>query len=350
MKCKYCQAEIEQDAMFCTNCGKDLSKFPRCVKCGEILDEDSEFCPYCGTKQPKEEPILNEEEPKRSKKWLWIVGCLALLILIIGGALLYFNRSSETSENGLAQDSIPVVEKTENGVKENIFKEINKKDVWVKAADEYKIIYINIDWPENLEVGDVKTLQDKLSMEGFGFKGLSIDEAITKYISSIGTPIKTPELSPDDRDYNGCEVTDVCLEIKKVAFEQGKFITFYVQKNEAPHFSSAYPGDYDYFTYDLKESKFLTKSDIIKNFSPTNAELMDIVKSNIRKEDIDVLTFSDADGINNLDLSNDIYVGDKSVVFTFTGYHNYEVKVPIFYKEISDFITNRIYEYFKEYN
>lgn len=52
MKCKFCHAEIDIDAKFCTNCGKDLSKLRRCTNCHEIIDDDSDFCPYCGSKQP----------------------------------------------------------------------------------------------------------------------------------------------------------------------------------------------------------------------------------------------------------------------------------------------------------
>lgn len=85
MKCKYCNADIEQDAQFCPNCGKDLSKFNKCVKCGELLDNETVFCPHCGTEQPHEEKV--EVEKSSSKKWLFI---LPLIVLIVGVSAWYF--------------------------------------------------------------------------------------------------------------------------------------------------------------------------------------------------------------------------------------------------------------------
>ena len=92
MKCKYCHAEIEQDAQFCTNCGKDLSMFGKCVKCGELLDSDASFCPYCGTEQPRYEDA--EESEKRSSYMKIFIAILGILLL--GGLGYYFYSSSNT--------------------------------------------------------------------------------------------------------------------------------------------------------------------------------------------------------------------------------------------------------------
>lgn len=115
MKCKYCNADIEKDAQFCTNCGKDLSKFERCVNCGELLDRDTVFCPYCGTEQSKKDEvneqneqkdsmqeskpevvddILQHDEEKSSKKWVWIVLSLILLAAIIGSGYYFYDMNS----------------------------------------------------------------------------------------------------------------------------------------------------------------------------------------------------------------------------------------------------------------
>ena len=92
MKCKYCNADIEQDAQFCPNCGKDLSKFNKCVKCGELLDNETAFCPHCGTEQPHEEIV---EESTSSKKWFWIVGGILLIGVLAGGGYYFMgNRSA----------------------------------------------------------------------------------------------------------------------------------------------------------------------------------------------------------------------------------------------------------------
>lgn len=80
MKCKYCNTDIEQDARFCPNCGKDLSKYNRCIKCGELLDKGTSFCPYCGVEQPK------YDESKGIKKWPFVI--LVLLIIGVGAWFL----------------------------------------------------------------------------------------------------------------------------------------------------------------------------------------------------------------------------------------------------------------------
>jgi RNA polymerase subunit RPABC4/transcription elongation factor Spt4 len=116
MRCKYCNADIEQEAQFCPNCGKDLSKFNRCVNCGELLDRDTEFCPYCGTKQSlvgqnQHEDLtdtLKPYEKKSSKKWIWFVVLLILLALIGGGGYWYYSQNSNQIIAVVDTDSIEV--------------------------------------------------------------------------------------------------------------------------------------------------------------------------------------------------------------------------------------------------
>ena len=110
MKCKYCQAEIEQDAQFCTNCGKDLSNLPRCVKCGEILDDGSEFCPYCGTKQPKQESPQIEKAKGKTK--FWIVGGIIAILIIIGCGLFYYSQTKDNNEQTESDSTAVVTEET----------------------------------------------------------------------------------------------------------------------------------------------------------------------------------------------------------------------------------------------
>ncbi len=101
MKCKYCHAEIEQDAQFCTNCGKDLSMFDKCVKCGELLDNDSAFCPYCGTEQPRHEDA--EESEERSSYMKIVIAILGVLLL--GGLGYYLSSRSNADEIGSTNDN-----------------------------------------------------------------------------------------------------------------------------------------------------------------------------------------------------------------------------------------------------
>lgn len=104
MKCKYCNSEIEQDALFCPKCGKDLSKTNRCFKCGELLDSDSQFCPRCGAKQ-----AFNKKR-SGSGLWIWIVVAVLLFLIICGGLFGYYlyHRSS-TDEVTMTTDSTTVL-------------------------------------------------------------------------------------------------------------------------------------------------------------------------------------------------------------------------------------------------
>lgn len=91
MKCKYCNAEIEQDAQFCPNCGKDLSNFDKCVKCGELLDQDAAFCPHCGTELP------HYVENHGSRKWIWLLGIIVLLGIVCCGSYYFINNKNQNS-------------------------------------------------------------------------------------------------------------------------------------------------------------------------------------------------------------------------------------------------------------
>lgn len=62
MKCRFCNSDIESDALFCPYCGKDLSKSDKCVNCGKTIENDMVFCPHCGTKQPRENPTTQANE------------------------------------------------------------------------------------------------------------------------------------------------------------------------------------------------------------------------------------------------------------------------------------------------
>lgn len=156
MKCKYCNSDIEQDAQFCTNCGKDLSKFNKCIKCGELLDEKTDFCPYCGTEQPHE---VVDEENVSSKKWIWaIVGIL--IVALIGGGYYYLSQNGGKT-SGLAEavdsDSIAVVDAeydihSVEGIKARMTEILNEgmsmpeKDAVKKFfSKDYREVYFKVD-------------------------------------------------------------------------------------------------------------------------------------------------------------------------------------------------------------
>lgn len=158
MKCVKCHAEIEQDAQFCPYCGTKVEHIRCCVKCGKPLDDDSDFCPYCGTRQndvvvePEQVEVVHSQEPElvqkelaptpvvveqpqepedkkveseppsssaqeetvesvqpyeskpTSKKWLWIIGSILLLGVIVGIGIYGVSRSGQDADSKAAKD------------------------------------------------------------------------------------------------------------------------------------------------------------------------------------------------------------------------------------------------------
>lgn len=58
-ECPNCHAQIEDDSLFCTECGKSLSESKTCPHCGAHMTEGDLFCQNCG-KRPQDENAVNE--------------------------------------------------------------------------------------------------------------------------------------------------------------------------------------------------------------------------------------------------------------------------------------------------
>lgn len=65
-KCPFCGAELADDNLFCTECGKELPQGNVCPHCGAILNEGDVFCTECG-KRIDEVPPITSSEPIKSK-------------------------------------------------------------------------------------------------------------------------------------------------------------------------------------------------------------------------------------------------------------------------------------------
>lgn len=168
-QCPKCKAMLEDDELFCHECGtkqeieevadqvEETTAPPvkKCIHCGETIEEDCAFCPYCGKPQevetkeaepqieglkPEEEPVVEEkhepeekaavkeipvqeepeeqpmyiEEEEKSKTWLYV-----LLAVLIGGAIWYFflNDSGKTTSEDI--DQTTPIEQTNNVPVEN---------------------------------------------------------------------------------------------------------------------------------------------------------------------------------------------------------------------------------------
>ena len=65
-KCPHCGAELNDDNLFCTECGKELPKGVVCPHCGASVNEGDAFCTECG-KRVDEVPQATPLEPTKPK-------------------------------------------------------------------------------------------------------------------------------------------------------------------------------------------------------------------------------------------------------------------------------------------
>lgn len=77
MKCQFCNAEIADNALFCTSCGKKQEKkveepkveMPTfCTKCGTKLKDGAMFCVGCGAKVEPKQVVAQEKKPVEQPK------------------------------------------------------------------------------------------------------------------------------------------------------------------------------------------------------------------------------------------------------------------------------------------
>lgn len=83
-ECINCKTILEDDELFCHECGtkQEIEKIEvkaeepteegkKCIHCDELIDADSMFCPFCGKPQvveeekpeePQQEPVETEPE------------------------------------------------------------------------------------------------------------------------------------------------------------------------------------------------------------------------------------------------------------------------------------------------
>lgn len=86
-KCPNCGAQVDDNSLFCTECGKQIPQDNVCPHCGASVNSGDSFCQNCGKSLkeiPNSESISYEEEPKSGfKKYLpYILGGVILLGII----------------------------------------------------------------------------------------------------------------------------------------------------------------------------------------------------------------------------------------------------------------------------
>ncbi|MDE5855894.1 MAG: zinc-ribbon domain-containing protein [Anaeroplasmataceae bacterium] len=82
MNCRYCNAENDEDAVYCINCGKKLDGELICPSCGAKNEGDAKFCKECGHNLFKSAP----KEGAISKEKGLSIGNLVLKIIAVSMA------------------------------------------------------------------------------------------------------------------------------------------------------------------------------------------------------------------------------------------------------------------------
>lgn len=126
-QCLNCKAMIDDDALFCPECGSKVESVKYCVSCGKVIDADSNFCPYCGSSQesinklqeaeieslkigtkkeiidntsplnPQNKPLPNSAKRSFLKK----IAFAFVAIIIIGAAFWFMTPTSISKEEGI---------------------------------------------------------------------------------------------------------------------------------------------------------------------------------------------------------------------------------------------------------
>ena len=120
--CIYCGAPLDSDSQFCANCGK---KIIICHRCGTVLKDDSLFCARCGvrlhiqtapfmnsqqlvpsmTSQQEDVEVVDEWEEEKSKNWRFLIGGIAVVVLLTLSWLGYtqFYKYTHIDVHGLLE-------------------------------------------------------------------------------------------------------------------------------------------------------------------------------------------------------------------------------------------------------
>lgn len=95
--CNNCNSEVDDNSVFCPNCGNKLLK-KKCLSCGKELDENEKFCKSCGFSLEKANENKDDSEDLES---LLLKGInsykVASIILAIIIAIYYFTTNKNST-------------------------------------------------------------------------------------------------------------------------------------------------------------------------------------------------------------------------------------------------------------
>lgn len=177
-ECPKCKELIDDDALFCPNCGTKIGNTKTCINCGNEIEADSAFCPHCGASQieetndesevteapnnldteasrPSSESIdtfsvAKNQDNKRNNSFDKIALGLLSLFLIVVLTILFFSLR----ENNQPNEPNDILNNTEKDIlTDNL--EMNKK------PENLLETRINEIFSEGLKIGDPAIVANK---------------------------------------------------------------------------------------------------------------------------------------------------------------------------------------------
>lgn len=139
-----------------------------------------------------------------------------------------------------------------------------KEHLFYQKGDEMNVIDIDLEWPEAVDYSAVKTLQgylcQKLFQTGCGVE--SLKDGYQTFLTRFGHPVTQQfKTIPDDNKF--CYVD---CQLKKVGYQKGRFISYFLSYQCSPGKLSSQKGDTlnSFITYDLMNNRVLKMDDLVR--------------------------------------------------------------------------------------
>ena len=131
--CRKCGAPLDEDALFCTECGNKVEKVRNgCPNCGAAVEEGQSFCTECGTplnvdsasnthlqmpvaaQQPSTDYSqtqgstagIVEQVEKNNNTWIYVIACVFVVILLAVGGDFFLNNNGNDDGSEVEQTEL----------------------------------------------------------------------------------------------------------------------------------------------------------------------------------------------------------------------------------------------------
>lgn len=185
--CPYCGAEIKIKELFCSQCGKELTK--ECPQCGNKEELDALFCQKCGysfhdTEEKSKVPDTIEARPDRKepvkapiykKWWFWaaLIAAIVVIVVLLSGKSSDQGNSSGTEFSSETESSVTMEMEEFRDSLDEVLTEIYGTDHYETQLDPAKRMFYIYVWMDDVtsaleqaRSGDEEVVQDWNALVG----------------------------------------------------------------------------------------------------------------------------------------------------------------------------------------